>query len=160
MERYLKNALRSSKFSGVDEKRARIMAAIRGKGNRTTELALRMAMVRCGIAGWTMHRTDVPGKPDFYFEKLRLAVFVDGCFWHGCPSCCHVPKTRRNYWKAKFERNQARDHATGMLLKREGIRILRIWEHALKSNSERTAAAKKVARVLKQNQQKSFLKSR
>ena len=109
MERRLKSHLPEGKFVGVSIHRARIMSAIRGKSNRTTELRLRMALVRSGIEGWTLHSSALPGKPDFCFPKSRVAVFVDGCFWHGCDRCGHVPKTRSAFWQAKFERNQERD---------------------------------------------------
>ncbi|MHB8301977.1 MAG: very short patch repair endonuclease [Acidobacteriaceae bacterium] len=149
MERYLQNILRSSKFIGVEENRSRTMAAVRSKGNRTTELALRMAMVRAGISGWTMHRKDIAGKPDFFFQGRRVAIFVDGCFWHGCQRCGHVPKTRREFWAAKFQRNRAHDLATMATLQKNGVRALRIWEHELKSDEGKAAAVKKIERMLK-----------
>lgn len=160
MERYLKNVLGSSKFVGVEGKRSETMAAIRSKGNRTTELALRMAMVRAAISGWTMHPANVPGRPDFFFRKQRVAVFVDGCFWHGCLRCGHTPKTRSKFWTAKFRRNKERDLATVAILKENGIRTLRIWEHSLKSSAGMTFAAMKVACLLKdQNRRPSRKRS-
>ncbi len=133
MERYLKSRLGSRSFEGVDTKRSKTMSKIRGKGNKTTELALRMAFVRAGFTGWTLHTTTLPGKPDFYFDRARLAVFVDGCFWHGCPKCGHTPKTRSEFWRAKFERNQFRDRRATRNLRSAGIRVIRIWEHELRS---------------------------
>lgn len=160
MERYLKNVLRSSDFSGVGENRSRTMAAIRSKGNRTTELKLRMAMVRAGIGGWTMHRKDIVGTPDFFFQERRLAVFVDGCFWHGCPSCGHIPKTRSRFWAAKLQRNKTRDLVAVEKLKDDGIRTLRIWEHDLKSNEDRDAAIGKVCDLLDARNRNSSRKGR
>lgn len=110
------------------------MAAIRGKHNRTTELALRMALVRSGISGWRLQAVDLPGKPDLFFERKRVAVFVDGCFWHGCPLCGHVPKTRTEFWQAKIQRNKHRHIFVARQLKEKGIRVIRIWEHSLKSD--------------------------
>lgn len=133
MERYLKVVLGSNKFEGVQIARSKTMSAIRGKGNKSTEIALRMALVRFGISGWQLHRKDVPGKPDFFFSTERVAIFVDGCFWHGCPKCSHIPLTRSEFWAAKFERNRARDKRVVRQLKAKGISVIRLWEHQLKS---------------------------
>ena len=73
-------------------------------------------------------------RPDFIFPKLRLAVFVDGCFWHGCPRHATQPKSNRAFWKNKFARNLARDKLVNRTLRREGWRVIRIWECALKKN--------------------------
>jgi DNA mismatch endonuclease, patch repair protein len=107
------------------------MGKIRGKHNKSTDTALRMALVRAGIRGWQMYPADVPGKPDVYFIRKRLAVFVDGCFWHGCPKCGHIPRTNRPFWKAKILRNQERDRRTTRKLTAIGIRVVRMWEHSL-----------------------------
>src|SRR5882724_9281179 len=93
MERHLKNKLPGGCFSNVSSTRSRIMSSIRGKSNKSTEAVLRSKIVRAGIRGWTMHPPHVPGKPDFYFHRENVAVFVDGCFWHGCGKCGHIPKT-------------------------------------------------------------------
>jgi DNA mismatch endonuclease (patch repair protein) len=92
-------------FGNVSETHSRRMGAIRGKGNRTTEVRFRAMLVRAGIRGWTMQTKGIKGKPDFYFPKSKVAVFLDGCFWHGCPKCGHVPSVNRPYWKAKIKRN-------------------------------------------------------
>jgi len=73
----------------------------------------------------------MPGKPDFIFRKLRLAIFVDGCFWHGCPKHSgHVAKSGA-YWRKKLTVNQLRDRMVTRTLRRTGWRVLRIWEHDL-----------------------------
>lgn len=131
MERRLRERLKGGKFTNVPVKRSRTMAAIRGKNNRATELRLRMALVRAGIRGWETNVEELPGKPDFFFRKKRVAVFVDGCFWHGCPKCGHYPKTRRSFWKTKILRNKERDKKNRQKLRREGIRVVSIWEHSL-----------------------------
>jgi len=133
MERYLKDVLGSSKFDDVGETRSRTMGAIRGKGNKTTELRLRMAFVRAGLRDWHLHNRELPGRPDFFFPEKRVAVFVDGCFWHGCARCGHTPKTRSFFWTAKFERNKQRDRRNLRLLNALGIRVVRFWEHQLKT---------------------------
>ncbi|MFB3918357.1 MAG: very short patch repair endonuclease [Terriglobales bacterium] len=145
MERFLKSKLENGQFSGVSTTRSRIMSSIRGKGNKTTEVTLRLALVRAGISGWRLHAQDVPGRPDFFFPAQRLAVFVDGCFWHGCPKCGHAPSTRREFWQAKIKRNRQRDHKTKWALHADSIRTLRVWEHSLRD-------ARQISRVIRQIQ--------
>src|SRR5438045_1371544 len=89
-------------------KRSAVMAAIRGSGNKDTELRM-IALFRAhGIMGW---RRNAPlfGKPDFVFHHERVAVFVDGCFWHGCPRHATKPANNRAFWKTKLARNAERD---------------------------------------------------
>lgn len=130
MERLLRLKLKGGNFDGVSAIRSATMGAIRGKGNRTTEARLRLRLVRMGLRGWTMH-PDLPGRPDFYFSGKRVAVFVDGCFWHGCPKCGHIPKTNRAFWKAKIQRNRRRAVKINRDLKSAGLSVVRIWEHEL-----------------------------
>ncbi|HEY7427023.1 MAG TPA: very short patch repair endonuclease [Gemmataceae bacterium] len=118
-------------LGNVSETHSRRMGAIRGKGNRTTEVRFRAMLVRAGIRGWTMQTKGIKGKPDFYFPDNKVAVFLDGCFWHGCPQCGHVPRVNRPFWKAKIERNQRRDRETNELLLQTGIQAVRFWEHEL-----------------------------
>ena len=110
--------------------RSKVMGAIRSTGNRATELRLASILRSNGVTGWRRHQL-LPGKPDFVFRRERLAVFVDGCFWHGCPWHCRMPKSRQNYWVSKIARNKSRDKAIRVLLQEAGWRIHRIWEHAL-----------------------------
>jgi DNA mismatch endonuclease (patch repair protein) len=112
------------------EKRSALMATIRAKGNKDTELALIKLFREHGITGWRRH-LDVFGKPDFAFRKKRLAVFVDGCFWHGCPRCYRRPESNRKFWDTKIARNRERDRQVSRELRRLGWRVIRIWEHAL-----------------------------
>lgn len=72
-------------------------------------------------------------RPDFVFRRQKLAVFVDGCFWHGCPRHATWPVSRAAFWRAKLLGNQARDRLTNRVLRRHGWRVLRIWEHNLAS---------------------------
>jgi len=132
MERKLRKTLKGGKFKDVPPIRSKTMAAIRGKNNRTTELCFRMALVRAGINGWETNVEDLVGKPDFFFRKKHIAVFIDGCFWHGCPKCGHYPKTRSSFWKAKILRNKERDKSNRRKLRRKGIKVVSIWEHSLK----------------------------
>lgn len=114
--------------------RSRTMATIRSRGNRSTEWRLRSALMRAGIGKWVLHPPDIPGKPDFFFPRERIAIFIDGCFWHCCPACRFpVPQTNRRYWRAKLLRNIARDREVSWQLKGWKIRHIRVWEHEMKS---------------------------
>lgn len=131
MERSLRAKLPGGKFKGVSTLRSKTMSAVKGSGNRTTEIRFRFALVRSGIRGWTMHELYLPGKPDFFFSEERLAIFVDGCFWHGCRKCGHIPRTRSAFWRAKIRRNRKRDRDAEVELRSRGIKTLRFWEHQL-----------------------------
>jgi len=111
-------------------KRSDVMSRIRGRGNKETELALMKLLRRHHITGWRRHQ-KVFGKPDFLFRRNRLALFVDGCFWHRCPRCYRRPKSNRKFWDAKIARNRERDRQVTHELRRLGWRVIRIWEHAL-----------------------------
>lgn len=132
MERYLKSKLENGVFFEVAEKTSKTMSAIKGKNNKTTELKFRMLLVRNGITGWKRNYSKIKGKPDFYFPSKKIAVFVDGCFWHGCPKCGHIPKTRSEYWETKIRRNKERDILVTKENTEHGILVLRFWEHELK----------------------------
>src|SRR5688500_8391319 len=105
MEAALKKFLVGGKFHNVSVARSRSMAAVKGRNNRSTELTLRMALVRAGVGGWRTHTAVLPGKPDVFFPAANVAVFLDGCFWHGCLRCGHVPKTNSLFWREKIGRN-------------------------------------------------------
>jgi DNA mismatch endonuclease (patch repair protein) len=110
------------------------MSQIRSKGNRDTEIRFRAILLRNKIHGWRRH-LPLPGKPDFSFPDQRVAVFVDGCFWHGCAKCYRAPKSNQSYWSAKIDRNRARDKKAATALRRQNWRVLRFWECSL-SNDE------------------------
>lgn len=134
MERRLRLSLKKGRFEGLTPERSRAMAAVRGKGNKSTERRLQMALIRSMAHGFVLHPKDVKGKPDFYFVKQRLAIFVDGCFWHGCPRCGHLPKSNAGFWALKIQRNRERDQLVQKELARGGVRVLRFWEHALQED--------------------------
>ncbi len=113
------------------EKRSEVMSKIRSKGNKGTELRLIAIMRGAGITGWRRGQ-PVFGRPDFVFRRERVAVFVDGCFWHGCPKCYRRPKSNRKFWDGKVARNRARDGEVTRTLRRAGWRVVRIWEHQLR----------------------------
>lgn len=117
------------------------MSHIRGSGNKATELKLMVIFRIHGVAGWR-RKAAVFGKPDFVFPTLKLAVFVDGCFWHGCPIHATQPKQNAEFWFTKIERNKARDRLVTRTLKAKGWRVLRVWEHELKKKNERRLLAR------------------
>jgi DNA mismatch endonuclease (patch repair protein) len=110
---------------------SRVMARIR-KVDTGPELTLRRALWRKGLRGYRLYRR-VPGQPDVSFGVERLAVFVDGCFWHRCPRC-DIKVPSKPYWKRKLEGNQARDRRVNELLRERGWAVLRLWEHELRND--------------------------
>jgi DNA mismatch endonuclease (patch repair protein) len=117
-------------------KRSEVMSLIRGKGNKRTEGVLVRLFRDEGITGWRRH-LKLPGKPDFTFRKERLTIFVDGCFWHGCPRCYRAPKGNRKFWEAKITRNRERDREVNRELRKRGWRVLRIAEHSLRKKDHK-----------------------
>ena len=117
------------------ETRSQIMRAVRSKGARSTERKLRAALVAASVRGWRMHADLLPGKPDFIFPQKMLAVFVDGCFWHGCSKCYRRPHSSQTYWDAKVAGNMARDKKRRAELKKQGWKVLRFWEHEVKESA-------------------------
>lgn len=116
----------------VDRKtRSRVMASVRSSGNRSTEKRLRSALMREKIRGWRTQVHELIGTPDFVFDKKHLIVFVDGCFWHGCPHCYRRPSSSRRYWDNKVKRNMVRDKKVKAKLRRDGWSVIRVWEHEL-----------------------------
>src|ERR1017187_2713251 len=116
-------------------KRSEVMSRIHSRGNKDTELALAKLFRRNKITGWRRNQ-PVFGKPDFVFPKLKLAIFVDGCFWHGCPKHATKPKNNRAFWHRKLSANKTRDRLVNQTLRRAGWRVLRIWEHELARKNE------------------------
>ena len=115
----------------TQKKRSWVMSRIRGKGNEKTEVRLAKLIRKAGIRSWRRH-LSIPGRPDFAFKKQKVAVFVDGCFWHGCPRCFRLPKQNRAFWKAKIEGNRRRDRSVNGRLRRLGWKVIRIRECRLK----------------------------
>lgn len=108
--------------------RSRLMGKIRSSNNASTELKAVKEFRRVGLRGWR-RRHPLMGSPDFVFPKERVAVFVDGCFWHGHPRLGRIPQTNRAFWEAKIARNKARDLQVNRELRRRGWAVVRIWEH-------------------------------
>ena len=122
-------------------KRSDVMSRIRSRGNAGTELAL-MAVFRAhGLKGWR-RKQAVFGKPDFVFRSNRVAVFVDGCFWHGCPKHGTQPKSNTAFWSEKLRGNKVRDRLVNTTLRKAGWKVVRVWEHELRRKNEGKLAAR------------------
>ena len=131
--------------------RSALMAKVRSTRNGSTELRLIAVFRLHGVTCWR-RRASLFGKPDFVFTNLppsprlrrtsKLAVFVDGCFWHGCPIHATQPKQNAEFWRAKIARNQARDRLVTRTLRAKGWRVMRIWEHELTRKYERRLLAR------------------
>jgi DNA mismatch endonuclease (patch repair protein) len=109
------------------ETRSKIMASIHSK-NTKPEVDLRKALWTRGFR-YKIHYGEE--KIDIAFPSRKVALFVDGCFWHGCPVHAHKPKSNQAYWLPKLKKNVQRDIATNELLKIEGWIVIRFWEHEL-----------------------------
>jgi len=127
-------------------KRSEVMSRIRGSGNKETELAIIKLFRKNKISGWR-RRYPLFGKPDFVFPKYSLAVFVDGCFWHGCPKHSNMPVNNRAFWKKKLASNKARDLRVSRVLRRKRWHVIRIWEHELNKTSGHSI--QRIVRVIK-----------
>jgi DNA mismatch endonuclease (patch repair protein) len=114
--------------------RSTVMSKVRSKGNKSTEMRLIEVFAEQEIKGWRRNYR-VKGRPDFVFLKKRIAVFVDGCFWHGHDCRNTRPKQNEGYWKAKRERNIARDRSVAEMFERRGWIVLRVWECELKKKN-------------------------
>lgn len=120
------------------------MARIRGR-NTSPEIALRRAMWCLGLR-YRVHFRIGRTRPDVTFPGPKLAVFVDGCFWHGCPQHSTTPKTNRDFWEQKLRRNRERDVENTQWLEAEGWRVLRLWEHEIEASP--VECARRVAAML------------
>ena len=123
------------------EQRSRVMSRVRGKDTKP-ELALRRAMWAVGLRGWRCHRRDLPGRPDVAFGRARVAVFVDGAWWHGHPRY-YTPGKSGDFWDAKIARNVERDRAADAALASLGWRVVRLWDFEV--TRDPAGAAERVA---------------
>src|SRR2546429_614131 len=128
-------------------KRSDIMSRVRSRGNRRTELALVELLRKHRIYGWRRH-SKLPGTPDFIFLTERIAIFVDGCFWHGCPKHSTFPVTRAAFWSKKLAENKARDRRVNRALRQNGWQVLRIWQHELNGKNA-TGCVARIERALR-----------
>jgi DNA mismatch endonuclease, patch repair protein len=110
------------------------MALVRSSGNKRTELKLITIFRRAGITGWRRNQ-KIFGRPDFVWRRQRIAVFIDGCFWHCCPKHTRIPKSRQEFWVPKLARNRNRDLVVNLTLRKSGWTVIRIWECELQLSS-------------------------
>jgi DNA mismatch endonuclease (patch repair protein) len=126
------------------QKRSEVMSLIRSRGNKATELRLIEIFREFHIIGWRRNQ-PLFGKPDFTFRRERVVVFVDGCFWHGCPKCYKRPNSNQEFWDTKIANNRKRDRRVSRELRREGWKVVRIWQHQLGKSA---VVANRVIRAL------------
>jgi len=134
-------------------KRSEVMSRIKGRGNAATEMAMVAIFREAGITGWRRHvelrpmlaqddkshptkNGRIRVRPDFIFRSVRLAVFIDGCFWHGCSLHAKKPRQNFEFWSLKLQTNIQRDLVQNRALAGSGWTVLRIWEHELKNSAD------------------------
>lgn len=127
-------------------KRSAIMKSVKSSGNKSTELRLIAFFKANGITGWK-RKYPVKGHPDFVFMEKRIAIFVDGCFWHGHDCRNTRPKQNEDYWNKKRNRNIAHDKEISTLFEKRGWKVIRIWECELKKKNE-TVLREKLKSIL------------
>lgn len=124
----------SVESSGVSIATRHVMQANRSK-NTKPELLVRQKLREEGLSGYRLHWKKAPGKPDVCYPGRKVAVFVHGCYWHRCPHCAlPLPKTNVEFWKAKFDRNRARDERDQRQLMDAGWKVVVVWECRLKGD--------------------------
>jgi DNA mismatch endonuclease (patch repair protein) len=133
------------------EVRSKIMASVRTFGG-TTERKMEELLRKRGIRGFRK-QWPVAGKPDFAWPKSKVALFVDGCFWHGCPRCDRPSRSNTKFWKSKIVSNRRRDRRVARKLRRDGWSVLRVWECRI--IEERTVA--RIMRAVAQSGRGSWI---
>jgi len=113
--------------------RSRLMGRVRHEGT-TPEILLRQALWAAGLRYRLKMSKGLPGSPDILFPGAKVAIFVDGCFWHGCPVHGTLPKTRTEFWRAKISRNRERDAHVDVKLVARGWQVVRLWEHQIRDD--------------------------
>lgn len=116
------------------EQRKHNMSRIRGK-NTGPEIKLRKMLWSQGIRGYRIHQ-NLTGKPDIVYTKKKIAIFIDGCFWHKCPICFQEPETRKEFWMEKINSNVERDTKNTQQLLEDGWTVMRFWEHEVRKKPE------------------------
>lgn len=127
-------------------KRSKVMSAIHSK-DTVPERILRKALHMSGYRYSLKHKIGNI-RPDMVLVSRKICIFIDGCFWHKCPKCYRAPSSNRKYWLPKIERNVSRDKEQTRLLKKAGWKVIRVWEHEIRKDANKTAdrIAKKLER--------------
>ncbi|MGQ0793740.1 MAG: very short patch repair endonuclease [Deltaproteobacteria bacterium] len=126
------------------ETRSRIMAKVQSKNTRLEEQFI-ATLKAVKIEGFVRYADDLPGKPDLAFRSAKVAVFIDSCFWHGCPKHLRRPSSNTSYWQSKIDRNIQRDRRIRSALRRTGWKVIRVWEHDIKKPAN---AVKRISRAM------------
>lgn len=130
-------------FGGLN--RSELMSRVRSRDNATTELKMRSLLKQAGLTGWRRH-LPLPGKPDFAWPREKVAVFIDGCFWHGHNCRSLTPRTNTDAWREKIASNKRRDQRAARSLRGKGWFVMRVWECRL--NSQGNAVVGRLVRAL------------
>jgi DNA mismatch endonuclease (patch repair protein) len=117
---------------GIDIARSATMRAIRSKDSKI-ETSVRLILWRKGFR-YRKNVASMRGKPDLVFRKKHVVVFVDSCYWHGCPKHCRMPSSNREYWTRKISNNVNRDKETTKYYRNLGWTVVRAWEHQIKDD--------------------------
>jgi DNA mismatch endonuclease (patch repair protein) len=125
--------------------RSRVMSKIRSE-QTGGEITLRRYLWQKGWRGYRINFKGLPGKPDIAYISKKVAIFVDGCFWHKCPRCYTEPKSNRDYWIPKIKMNIERDRKQDIMLEDMGWTVVRIWEHEIEEDIDK--CAEKVIEIL------------
>ncbi len=130
------------------EVRTRTMRAVKSNDSKM-EIKFRSALWRSGLRFYKNVKS-LSGKPDIVFPKKKVVIFLDSCFWHGCPEHLRMPKSNLDYWQPKIERNKKRDSEINAYYSENNWQIFRIWEHELKTNFDNQVS--EVARAVRRSQ--------
>lgn len=120
------------------------MSAVKNKDSKI-EVEFRKRLRKGGVR-YIKNPKGYFGKPDIVLKQGKVVIFIDSCFWHGCRWHCRIPKSRRNYWVPKIQRNKDRAKIVNRTLKKEGWRVVRVWEHQLQKNFDKSII--KLAKLL------------
>ncbi|SDU31867.1 very short patch repair endonuclease [Desulfobacula phenolica] len=127
------------------QKRSEIMSRIKSKGNASTEIKFETLLNKFNITGWEKHLAII-GKPDFVFPSLKIAIFIDGAFWHGYKSS-KLPEKNRIFWEKKINSNKKRDLKVTNSLRKQGWSVIRIWDFELRKKNEKNII-KRIKRMI------------
>ena len=125
------------------------MASVRSTANKSTEKAFISILSKARITGWR-RKSAIFGNPDFVFPPYRIAVFVDGCFWHHCLKHCRIPSTNVDYWINKIMHNAKRDRQVTIELRKRSWHVIRFWEHDLKGGRGFTQKMNRLKKLIQE----------
>ncbi len=134
------------------QQRSYCMSQVRGR-NTKLEVTIRKLIWQKGFRYRIEH--GLKGKPDMVFPFYNVVVFIDGCFWHSCPKHYRPPSTNKKFWNEKISKNKERDNKINIHLKKEGWRVIRVWEHDVNKGPEKTAN-KIIKFLLKKNKHEKY----